>query len=245
MLLALSLGNTTLRWILWDGPRPAARGTTAVADLGRAGALDGLADAARSGRAVLASVNPPAEPALLAALVGARESLARIGAEVRVPLRTRVREPARVGADRLCDALAAYSIVGGAAVVVDAGTAVTVGAVTSAGEFLGGAIAPGPRLAGESLRRGTALLPESPGALPARVLGLSTEEAIAAGVSVGGGGAVRALVGGALHELGEPARVVGTGGDLARLAGIADLFDRVEPDLTLIGIRLAAESPGR
>ena len=164
---------------------------------------------------------------------------------MRVPLKLAVREPDRVGADRLCAAYAAWRLASGAVVVVDAGTAITVDGVRADGTFAGGAILAGPHLVSEALRRGTALLPAAPAALPVRVLGRTTDEALAAGVGYGLGGAVRALIARAAEELAEPVRVVGTGGALARLAGCGDCFDRVEPDLALLGIRWTAEAAGR
>ena len=203
MLCGVVVGNTTIRWIRWNGDEPVAT-----------------------------------------ACAGAT-SVRRVGPDVRVPLKLAVREPDRVGADRLCAAYAAWRLASGAVVVVDAGTAITVDGVRADGTFAGGAILAGPHLVSEALRRGTALLPAAPAALPVRVLGRTTDEALAAGVGYGLGGAVRALIARAAEELAEPVRVVGTGGALARLAGCGDCFDRVEPDLALLGIRWTAEAAGR
>lgn len=244
MLCGIVVGNTTIRWIRWNGGEPVGRGEVAAAEVTRPGALAPLQAAALDAAVLVASVNPPAAEAVVAACAGATR-VRRVGPDVRVPMRLEVREPDRVGADRLCAAYAAWRLAGGAAVVVDAGTAITVDGVRADGAFAGGAILAGPHLTSEALRRGTALLPATPTALPARVLGRTTEEALAAGVGYGLGGAVRALIARAAEELREPVRVVGTGGALSRLAGCGDCFDRVEPDLALLGVRWTHEANER
>ncbi len=166
-----------------------------------------------------------------------------------LPLRVALREPARVGIDRLAAAAAAAALRprGSGAVVVDCGTAVTVDVIDAAGAFLGGAILPGPVLQAKALATGTSLLPEiesfgesEPPAMPGR----HTREAIAAGIGWGIRGAVREVVARALAVLEESgaakgAPVVVTGGwgraVLPVLPGAVDV-----PDLVLAGIAMAA-----
>jgi type III pantothenate kinase len=157
--------------------------------------------------------------------------------------------PETVGLDRLLNALAAKSRLpsGRPAVIVDAGSAVTVDLLNAEGEFAGGSIFPGLRLMAEALHDFTAQLPlvkatEHPTTVPAR----STPTAIAAGIHWACVGGVVALI----RELSmvapssEPFDVFVTGGDAAVIA--PDLTDRelyryhVEPLLTLDGIRLTA-----
>ncbi len=112
-------------------------------------------------------------------------------------LENRCREPGRVGVDRLYAAAGAAALCGRSCVVVDAGTALTVDAVL-VGEgtraFLGGAIAPGPRLLAAALAAGTARLPRIEPRVGAGALGTVTEDAIQAGVVVGFRGAAERLV---------------------------------------------------
>jgi type III pantothenate kinase len=162
-----------------------------------------------------------------------------------LPLTVRVPEPGRVGIDRLAGAAAAAVIrdPGRPAIVVDCGTATTVDLISAAGEFLGGAILPGPRLLARALAEGTSRLPEvanletgSPPEMP----GTSTQAAIAAGIGWGMRGAVARLVAEARGRLGD-ASVILTGGSRGvirdALPGAAEL-----PDLVLAGIALAAAS---
>ncbi len=112
---------------------------------------------------------------------------------------TSVAQPERIGRDRLFAARGALERVRASAIVVDAGTALTVDAlrvdpITGRGEFLGGAIAPGPRLLATALARGTAHLPRVDPLPGARALGRDTQAALQSGVVVGFEGAARELV---------------------------------------------------
>lgn len=183
--------------------------------------------------AVVAEVTASVRPAL---------RLRRIGsADLPIPLR--VDAPDRVGIDRVCAAAAAAAVrPGRPVVVVDCGTATTVNLVSAAGEFLGGAILPGPALLARALAQGTCRLPEvdilaasAPPPLPGR----STEAAIAAGIGWGMRGAVARLVAEARAALGGDADVILTGGSAAVVRDA--LPDAIEmPDLVLAGVALAA-----
>jgi len=158
-----------------------------------------------------------------------------------------VEAPDRVGIDRLCAAAAAaVALPGRPVVVVDCGTATTVDMVSTAGEFLGGAILPGPTLLAHALAEGTSRLPAVAAldtAAPPPMPGRSTQAAIAAGIGWGMRGAVARLVAEARAALGGTAAVILTGGS----AGVVRdaLPDAVEmPDLVLAGIALAAERVG-
>jgi type III pantothenate kinase len=161
-----------------------------------------------------------------------------------LPLRTELAHPERVGIDRLFDAVAANSRRGPGvpAVIIDAGSAVTVDAVDASGAFLGGAILPGMRLMGEALHDYTALLPRvGVPQLPPDWPGKDTESAVAAGIywAVAGGG--RTLLDRWSASLSVKPRVFLTGGDGPRLASA---FPEAEiwPAMTLEGIRLSAEA---
>ena len=166
-------------------------------------------------------------------------------AHIDLPLAVLVDEPHRVGIDRLAGAAAAALVKDPArpAIVVDCGTATTVNLVSVAGEFLGGAILPGPALMARALAEGTSRLPEvaaldhaPPPALPGR----STQAAIAAGIGWGIRGAVERIVAEAQRPFAGAAQVILTGGSagLVRdcLPGAVE-----QPDLVLAGIALAAE----
>jgi len=155
-----------------------------------------------------------------------------------------VSAPERVGIDRLCGAVAAALVKAPhrAVIIVDCGTAATIGMLAADGTFLGGAILPGPALMARALADGTSKLPEvaalgtsSPPPMPGR----STHEAIAAGIGFGIQGAVARLVAESQAALGGDAEVILTGGwrgaVRAAIPGATEI-----PDLVLHGIALAA-----
>ena len=194
----------------------------------------------------IASVNRPAAAVLTGWLSGTRPAdTATLLAASRLPLEVRVNEPERVGIDRLINAMAANRLrrSGCAAVVVDAGTAITVDAVSRDGAFLGGAILPGPATSARALHQYTDLLPLvdpwQRRAAPAP-LGTDTASAIESGLFWGTLGAIRELIAQLQEAAGAPANVILTGGAAAALAERLGPPARYVPHLTLAGIALAA-----
>ena len=164
-----------------------------------------------------------------------------------MPLVVSVAEPHRVGIDRLAGAAAARLVkpADRPAIIVDCGTAATVNLVSAGGEFLGGAILPGPALMTKALAEGTSRLPEvaalEQGIVPA-MPGRSTQEAIAAGVGWGMRGAVARLVEEAKKAFGDgpvPELILTGGWRGAVREAIPGAID--VPDLVLCGIALAAD----
>jgi type III pantothenate kinase len=149
--------------------------------------------------------------------------------------------PEAVGADRLANAVAAQKHYGLPACIVDFGTATTFDAVSKAGEYLGGAIAPGMRIASEALFTRTAKLPKVEIARPPSAIGRNTTHAIQAGLFFGYVGLVEGIVTRFKEELGPGTRVIGTGGGVDLIASGTKLIDVVAPWLTLEGIRLIYE----
>jgi type III pantothenate kinase len=150
--------------------------------------------------------------------------------------------PEQTGMDRVLNVAAAYEQIGHACVVVDAGTAITVDVCNDAGEFLGGAIAPGVKLQLDALHAGTAQLPQldpSQFAAPSGAIGRSTAQAMLHGVYHGIRGMVKELAENYATELGRWPEIVATGGDAARLFTDWELIHAISPDLTLYGIALA------
>lgn len=158
---------------------------------------------------------------------------------VRTGVPVLVDNPKEVGADRIMNTLAAHHLFGGACIVVDFGTSINMDVVSARGEFLGGPLAPGIEISVDALAARAAQLLKVQLVRPRSVIGKNTVEALQSGILFGFAGLVDGLVRRITAELGEPATVVATGG-LAPLA-IADseTIDRYEPDLTLIGLRLA------
>ncbi len=245
-LLVLDVGNTSIGVGLFRGRRLERRARVPTHGHPSSGDLTAQIAAALGGcngvaAAVIASVVPPLDRPLQAAVRrrwGCRPVC--VGPRSPLGLKLKVREPLGVGADRLVNALGAWRMTGGAAVVVDMGTAMTFDCVSAAGEFLGGAILPGPRLAAEALAEKTAKLPLIMPARPLRVIGRSTRECLQAGLYHGTVGMIRHVLELTLREL-RPARPA-----LLWTGGYARLFrrdlppgGRWEPDLTLRGLRFA------
>ena len=160
------------------------------------------------------------------------------------PLGVKTDQPDRVGIDRLAAATAASHLVSSknGCIVIDCGTAASVDMVASEGQFLGGAILPGPALLARSLADGTSLLPEVSSlghAPPPPMPGRSTNNAITAGIGFGIRGAVCRFVDEARRELGPEADIFLTGGWRGVVRGE---FSNVRefPDLVLFGIGIAA-----
>lgn len=150
-------------------------------------------------------------------------------------------DPREVGPDRLANAVAAWHMADGAAIVVDFGTATTADAVTSDGRYLGGAIAPGILTSTENLFRRAALLHRVALEPPEHAIGRSTEEALRSGIVFGAAGQVDEIVRRVAEELGEKARVIATGGLAEKIALFSKTIEVVEPDLTLLGLSLVFE----
>lgn len=158
-----------------------------------------------------------------------------------LPIQLDVDEPATVGADRIVNTLAASRIFGCDAVVVDLGTATTFDCITANGVFLGGVIAPGVLVMAESLFRRTSKLPATELIPPKQVIGKNTSECIRAGVMLG----AAELIDGLVRRIkaswpgAETPVVIATGGLAETFAQLCESFDRVEPYLTLHGLRMA------
>jgi type III pantothenate kinase len=153
----------------------------------------------------------------------------------------RVTNPAEVGADRLLNTLAAHQRFGGPLIIVDFGTATTFDVVDKDGAYLGGVICPGINLSLEALHQAAAQLPRIGIARPQAVIGRQTVPAMQSGVYWGYVAMVEGLVARIRAEYGGPMKVVATGGLAPLLAEGTMTIERIEPDLTLDGLRMLAE----
>ncbi len=150
--------------------------------------------------------------------------------------------PRALGADRLVECVAAKEKYDAPVLVIDFGTATTFNAVNRAGEFAGGAIAPGLHLAADALYHATAQLPRIDLVLPPRALATNTVHGIQSGILFGYLGMIEGMIARLRDELGEPtARVVATGGLAPMLAPHARVIEIVDRDLILDGLRMIFE----
>ena len=150
-------------------------------------------------------------------------------------------DPSQVGADRLVNAAAAIKKYGTPCVVVDFGTATTLDAITRSGEYLGGTISPGIEISSLALFRAAARLSRVELVAPANPIGRNTVESIQSGIINGAAGQVDRLVELFKSELGEDAKVVGTGGLAEIVADRCRTIEEWDPLLTLDGLKLIYE----
>jgi len=199
-------------------------------------------DVARVGDVIVSSVVPPMLPIwerVCTKLFG-RDPLV-VGPGIKTGMPVRYENPREVGADRIVNAIAAVELMGAPVIAVDFGTATTFDCVSDKGEYLGGAIFPGVVVAMEALFSRAAMLHRVELARPRSVIGKTTTQSIQSGMLFGYAGMVDAMVTRIRAELGAEARVIATGGLAGRIAGESATIERVEPFLTLEGLRLLFE----
>lgn len=256
MLLALDIGNTevTVGLFLGEELRGHWRMTTTAertpdewavaleAFLVRAGHSP-----AEIGAACIASVAPAVTQGLVVAVRSA--VTARVGLvdpRAKLPLTLDVDEPFAVGGDRIANALGVLALHPGDSVVVDFGTATTFDCVTADRRFIGGSIMPGLRTSAEQLVRRAAKLTATELVPPIRAIGRRTDDHIRAGVLFGTADAVDGMIARIRAEWpgGARPKVVATGGLAPLVTTLTKAIDVVDPDLTLHGLRVAAEALG-
>ncbi|MGB9712388.1 MAG: type III pantothenate kinase [Dissulfurimicrobium sp.] len=149
------------------------------------------------------------------------------------------KRPYEVGADRIVNAIGAYKKYRRALIIIDYGTAITFDCVSSKGEYLGGAIAPGIWLATEALFRGTSRLPRVElFAKPKTAIGQDTNSAIQSGVIYGFAGLTDGMVERLSKEFPKRPTVIATGGLASLIAPYCSTIEEVLPDLTLQGLAI-------
>jgi len=249
MLLTINANNTNTVFAVWDGDalRGAWRASTdpkRTADeyvvwLDHLLVLDNLSRKQLTG-AIIGSVVPEANFNLLTLcrrychseplMIG--EPGVDIGAEALVD------RPEEVGADRLVNTVAAHDRYKGPLIVVDFGTATTFDVVDRAGNYCGGAIAPGVNLSLTALHLAAAKLPSVRIRRTEHTIGKNTVDCMQSGIYWGYVGLVEGIVARIRREFGEPMRVIATGGLAPVFDGVTDAIELIDPDLTLWGLRI-------
>ncbi|OGO50247.1 MAG: pantothenate kinase [Chloroflexi bacterium RBG_16_68_14] len=253
MLLAIDVGNTTITAGLFDGERLQATWRIATEHQRLADEyaviLLGLLDvegvrAEEISDAVLGSGVPDLVPvfeALCQRRLGVRPLV--VGTGTRTGVRILYDSPRDVGADRVADVVAAVKRHGPPPlIIVDLGTGLVFDAVSAEGDYLGGAIAPGIGIASGALFERAAKLYPVELTKPPNVIGKNTVAAIQSGLVFGYVALIEGMVARFKQELGAQAKVIGTGGWAELFARETDVFDVVDPDLTLHGLRLIYEA---
>jgi type III pantothenate kinase len=150
--------------------------------------------------------------------------------------------PAELGADRIVNAVAAYTIYRKSSIVVDFGTAITFDCISSKGEYLGGAIIPGMSISLDALANRTAKLPRIDISIPPqKVIGANTVDAIKSGLLWGYGAMVDGLIKKLSAEFPTVPQIIATGGMSELIATYTESIQIVDPMLTLKGLYILYE----
>ncbi|HEY6917414.1 MAG TPA: type III pantothenate kinase [Allosphingosinicella sp.] len=254
MLLAIDAGNTNIVFALMQGREIRARWRIATdprrtADeyavwlhqlLGLAGYATDDVEAV-----IVATVVPRALHNLevLAEKYFGVKALVAGRAPVEYGIAIDLPEPEAVGADRLVNAIAAHEAHPGDLIVIDFGTATTFDVVDYTGTYKGGVIAPGINLSLDALVAAAAKLPRIAIEAPAdtQVIGRSTEEAMHSGIYWGYVAMIEGMVARIKAEIGRQTKVIATGGLATLFDKHSDVFDAIEPDLTITGLGILYE----
>lgn len=161
-----------------------------------------------------------------------------VGPGVKTGINIKYDNPKELGADRIVGAIAAYHLYGGPCIIVDFGTATTFGAVSESGDFLGGAICPGLKIAAEALANGAAKLPRVELIKPETVIGKSMITGMQSGIINGYVGQVDYIIRRFKKEMGGEVKVIATGGLAKLIAQDTDEIDEINSLLTLIGLNI-------
>lgn len=164
-----------------------------------------------------------------------------VGPGVKTGIPIRYENPREVGADRICNAVAAVHKYGGPAVVVDFGTSTTFDAISRSGEYLGGAIAPGIWISMEALFERASKLPRIDLVRPGSPIGRNTVDSIRSGIVFGTLGQVKEIIRRMAEEMEADPTVIATGGLSEMMASETDIIQHVDKYLTLEGLRLIYE----
>jgi type III pantothenate kinase len=171
----------------------------------------------------------------------ANASLHVIGPGTRTGMPVLYDDPREVGADRIANAVAAKELYGAPCIVVDFGTSTNFDVVSAAGEYAGGVLAPGVEISMDALFSRAARLFKVDFVAPPTVIGKNTGASLQSGIVYGFAGQVDALVDRIRAELGDDAPVIATGGLAELIAPHARTIEKVDPHLTLQGLRLVWE----
>jgi len=242
MLLAVDIGNTSITFGIFRGKRLERRWRSPAS-----GPLKDLFKGLRQrpydiDAIVISSVAPK----ILLKLEGILARLFHVkplvvGRDLDFGIPNLYSDPHQVGSDRLVNAVAAKRLYGSPLIIVDFGTATTFDLISRKGEYLGGIIAPGVEISLKALSSKAALLPEVNLTRPKGLLGRETRESMVAGIVHGFSSLCDGIIFKLRREYGPKIPVVATGGQARKIVSYCKTIDKVNPWLTLEGLRMIYE----
>src|SRR6266496_1905952 len=244
-LLAVDVGNTQTALGLFENGELARRWRLATEpqrtgdELGLF--LGGLLEVGSLEGISLASTVPALIRSYEELAARAGVSLLVLGPGTKTGIPIRYDDPREVGPDRIANAVAALERFGAPSIVVDFGTSTNFDVVSAAGEYVGGVLAPGIEVSMDALFERAARLRKVDFVEPPSVIGKTTVVALQSGVVYGFAGQVDGIVTAIRKELGTEARAIATGGLAELIYPHASTIERVDPFLTLEGLRLVWE----
>lgn len=243
--LLVDIGNTRIKWAFHDGRLGPVSALVHKGEDPESIAARLWGDGEKPAALLIASVANAALASAISRWFWQRWALqaTRLSATAEcLGLKNAYAEPARLGVDRWLAMIAAFRRVGGAVIVLDGGSAITLDAVTAAGAHLGGIIVPGPEMLWRSFYSSAAVVAMEDMAFEANPFGRSTGQAVGGGALLAARGGVELSIRRMKAVLGENTPVLVTGGGVAKVLG-----ERLEdwpagwiacPDLVLEGIAL-------
>ncbi|MBV9215309.1 MAG: type III pantothenate kinase [Acidobacteria bacterium] len=241
MLLAIDVGNSSLKFALFDGENLSRKLSIATDREATRTELQSflgsnVTDAVTA--AIACSVVPEMDDALTGAVrdtFGVDLTLVKTSDDFGL---TFLGPIDHAGTDRLVNSSATASIYGVPAILISFGTATTIDAIDRDRRHLGGLIAPGMRTAAKALELAASKLPEIAIAKPDNVVGYDTIDAIRSGIFNSQVGLIKHVTKRLKDKMGEDPRVIATGGFASMIADECDCIDVVDNDLTVNGLRM-------
>ena len=251
MLLAIDIGNTSVKLGVFDGDRLAYTWTLATS-IHRTPDEYGtfLLDLMEHQRLLPSSVKGTVLCGVVPPLISVFADLCQeylhhkplvVEAGIKTGIRIQVDNPREVGTDRVVGVIAAHHLYEKPIIIIDFGTAITFDVISRDGDYIGGVICPGMTVALEALFSRTAMLPRIEMSHPLQVIGKNTVSAMQSGMVLGYTSLIEGMVKRIEGELGGKSLVVATGGYARQIARGTSTIDVVNSDLVMTGLRLVYE----